>query len=103
ILHTLNNGQTMRNLRGAPDSRRYFRIFVPNGQTSLTVLTGGGKGDADIYVRRGLLPTLASPRRSQTPATLNSVVIPNPPAGWYYILLYGNSAYRDVEISATFK
>ena len=102
ILRTLNNGQTWRNLRGAPNSRRFFRIFVPNGQTSLRVLTGGGNGDADIFVRRGLLPTLASPNSSQTPATLNSVVIPNPPPGWYYILLYGSSAYRNVEISATF-
>jgi hypothetical protein len=36
-----------------------YAIDVPAGAGNLSITTGGGTGDADIYVRYGALPTLA--------------------------------------------
>jgi hypothetical protein len=44
-------------ISGAAGSELYFSIEVPAGQTKLEISMSGGTGDADLYVKRGALPT----------------------------------------------
>ncbi len=53
----LQNGVPVPNLSGALNSEIVFSLDVPAGQSSLTVVTSGGTGNADLYIRAGAVPT----------------------------------------------
>ena len=53
----LTNGVPLTGLSGTAGSETFYRIDVPAGQDQLDILTTGGTGDVDLYVRRGALPT----------------------------------------------
>lgn len=81
----------------------YREIEVPAGQSQLVVSIGGASstGDADLYLRRGLNPTLSSydcrPYRwgNEETCTINA-----PQAGTYYIGLYAYSAFTGLSLTA---
>lgn len=86
----IQDGVAVTNLSssGARGSGVVYRIFVPDGKTSLTVTLRGGTGDADIYVRRGTPPTATT--GGFTCASFNAgndedCVIANPARGTWYI------------------
>src|SRR5512146_3537954 len=53
----LSNGVAVTEITGSAGSEKFYKIDVPAGQDSLDILTTGGTGDVDLYVRRGALPT----------------------------------------------
>lgn len=88
----------------AADSETYYRITVPAGQRQLTVKTSGGTGDCDLYVKLGTVPTTGSyDYRGYNGGNTESVVIANPAAGTWYIMLHGYEAFSGVtlEVSIT--
>ncbi len=100
---TLSNGQTVSNLSASTGNWLYFKITVPSGQTQLKVVTSGGSGDGDLYVRFGALPTTSSYNgRSIGSTTAETVTISNPSAGDWYIGFYAYSSFSGASLTATY-
>ncbi len=87
---------------GAGDSQTYYVVTVPPGAASLRVLTSGGTGDVDLYVRYGDVPTLEEyDCRPYIGGNLESCQLNNPLPGPYYVMLHGFASYAGVTLSAT--
>jgi len=99
----LQNGVPVTDLAGALDSEKLFRIEVPSGMKQLVIMMSDGVGDSDLYVRFGTPPTLTEwDYRPYLVGKDEVVVIPNPTAGTWYIMLHGATAYSDVTLKASY-
>jgi hypothetical protein len=80
----------------------YFAIDVPVGTAQLRVVTNGGTGDADIYVRHNGRPTTtAYDFHSASAGNVENVAITNPAAGRWYIMVPAAAAYDGVNLNAS--
>jgi hypothetical protein len=99
----LTNGVPLTGLSGIAGSETFYKITVPAGQDQLQILTTGGTGDVDLYVRFGALPTTTSydyrPYKAGNEETVN---VTSPVAGVWYIMLRGYDAYAGVTLKATY-
>ncbi|MCW5592009.1 MAG: PPC domain-containing protein [Burkholderiales bacterium] len=105
----LSNGVAVTGLAGAAGSSTYFYIDVPSGSSSLLVQTSGGSGgkggtsNVNLYVMRDSVPTTSVYDCASTgSASTESCPFTNPPAGRYFVLLHGGTAYSAVNLVATF-
>ncbi|MCW5592007.1 MAG: pre-peptidase C-terminal domain-containing protein [Burkholderiales bacterium] len=101
----LSNGVAVTGLAGATGSSADFYIDVPAGATSLVIVTSGGTGDVDLFVRRNLVPDRANGLYdcgSGGGTNAEDCSFTNPLAGRYHILLYGWAAYSGVSLTATY-
>jgi len=90
-------------IAGARSSQQYRRIDVPAGQDSLTVSISGGTGDADLYVRRGSLPTTtAFDCRPFITGNNETCTFNAPAAGTWYVMIRGFRAYNGVTLKGTY-
>jgi hypothetical protein len=101
---TLSNGVPVTNQSGALNAQANYSIAVPAGQTSLVVQISGGTGDADLYVRSGSAPCVATPR---LPAVhhrqLRDVHVQQSRRGHLvHLMLNGYTAYSGVSLVATY-
>ena len=97
---SLSSGATAP-FSGASSSMAYFSVIVPPGATSLRVAISGGTGDADLYVRREVLPTRGSADCSRTSGNNEeSCIWVGPTPGTYFILVYGFSAFANARLQA---
>lgn len=79
-----------------------YSVTVPAGSTSFTVVTTGGSGDADLYVRFGTAPTTSSYTcRPYTDGNNETCTFSNPPAGTWHIGVRGYAAFSGVSVRAT--
>ncbi|HEU0301329.1 MAG TPA: S8 family serine peptidase [Longimicrobium sp.] len=99
----LANGVAVDSLWGDYSTpERFFGIAVPAGADSLVVTISGGSGDADLYVRRGALPTYALwDCRPYYGGNYERCTAALPAADNYYIMLHTFSPYSDVTLLAT--
>ncbi len=101
-------------IEGNEKSSRFYTITVPAGTTRLYVQTTedtGGRNLADLFVRRGSQPSVNNANEQYTWTAECASVLPNresevcsfsnPPAGTWYILLYGYHAYWGTTLKAT--
>ena len=99
----LTNGVPLAGQSGTAGSEKFYRIDVPAGQDALEILTTGGTGDVDLYVRRARCPrppaTIIGPTRSATRKLFPST---NPTAGTWYVMLRGYADYAGVTVKATY-
>ncbi|MEN6427183.1 MAG: pre-peptidase C-terminal domain-containing protein [Phycisphaerales bacterium] len=99
----LENGVPVTGVAGAQASETQFRIEVPSGQTSLTIAMTGGTGDADLYVKFGASPTTSSfDYRPFLAGNEETVTVPTPTGGTWYIMIRGYSAYTGVTLTASY-
>lgn len=99
----LTNGVPLTGQSGTAGSEKFYRIDVPAGQDQLEILTTGGTGDVDLYVRRGALPTTTSyDYRPYLVGNEETVTVTNPTAGTWYIMLRGYADYANVTVKATY-
>ena len=97
----LANGVIEAGLAGAADSERFYRIDVPLGRSKLEISISGGTGDCDLYVRKDARPTTeAYDYRPFLLGNDESVVINDPAAGMWYVLLRGYRDYADLSLLA---
>ncbi|HKO58451.1 MAG TPA: PPC domain-containing protein, partial [Thermoanaerobaculia bacterium] len=90
-------------LSGAAGSWKNFKITVPTGQTQLQIVMSGGTGDADMYVKRGAIPTSTVwDYRPYLTGNNETVTVANPVAGDWYISLNGYTSYASVTLKATY-
>jgi vibriolysin len=105
----LEPGIRVSGLSGAPGSNSGFILHVPElpegGGRNVHVQLQGGSGNADLYVRRALVPGHADydcrgvNEHSTEVCNLNNVA-----PGRYYLQLYGaKGGYSDVSIRATYE
>jgi hypothetical protein len=103
-VRTLQNGVPVPNLSGVAGSERFFKIEVPAGQRELIFQMSGGTGNADMYIRRGSRPTTATwDHRSTQPDNNERVVIDNPQAGAWHVMLRGVTAYNGTTLEANYR
>jgi hypothetical protein len=97
----INNGQVV-SLSGAQGSNQYFSIDVPAGQAQLRVVTTGGTGDLDLYVRRGELPGAAFDCGSESGTNAETCTFNAPVAGTYFIRIAGFAAFSGASLTASY-
>ncbi|HER19620.1 MAG TPA: hypothetical protein ENO14_01085, partial [Chromatiales bacterium] len=98
----LTNGTPLLALAGAVDSEQFYQLDVPFGRSKLEIRISGGTGDCDLYVKKDALPTTeVYDYRPFLLGNDESVVINEPEAGTWYILLKGYRAYADVTLVAS--
>src|SRR5690554_4434346 len=99
----LQNGTQVTGVSGASGSTRYWTITVPAGATNLNIVTSGGSGDADLYVRRGAQPTTSTydcrPYRAGNNETCSWT---SPQAGTYHVMVRGYSAFSGLSLTASY-
>jgi len=101
-LTTLVSGQAVTGLGGQAASGRLFKILVPNGSAKLEVVSSGGQGDADLYIKQGSAPTTSMfTQSSQGPSTNESISRLTPAGGDWFVLVYGYRDYASVSLTAT--
>src|SRR5699024_1684546 len=81
----------------------WFYIYVPAGTTSLHIQTGGGTGNADLYVSNGTWPTASNyDVKSTRSGNSESADIAHPATGgYYYVSVYAASPYSDADVRAS--
>jgi hypothetical protein len=100
---TLVNGVAVKDISGSQGGAKYYKIEVPSGQSKLEIVMSGGTGDADLYVKRGEIPTTAEyDYRPYLPGNDESVTVNNPAAGTWYIMIRGYQAFSGVTLLATY-
>lgn len=81
---------------------QYFYLPVAAGTQSLRVTTGGGSGNADLYVSGSNWPsTDAYDARSVQAGNSESVTIERPASGYYYIAVAAKAPFSGVSVTAT--
>ena len=100
-LQTLVHNTPVANLAGARSSVANFRFAVPAGMGSVAITLSGGSGDADLYVKYGQLATTSVyDQRPYLGGNTETVTIPTPRAGDYFVMLHGYSAYTGATLKA---
>lgn len=90
---SLESGVPVDNLSGARNEGLNYEIEVSPGATNLSITLSGGRGDADLYVRRdNQVSPFSFDCRSWNFYNNESCVFENPEPGTYNILVrgYGN-------------
>ncbi|WP_196139978.1 proprotein convertase P-domain-containing protein [Aliikangiella sp. G2MR2-5] len=99
----LTNGQAVSNLSGAKGDQIHYTLEVPATANSLSFVTSGGSGDADLYVKFGAKPTTSNydcrPWKNGNNETCN---IDNIQSGTYYVMLNGYSSFSGVSLTGTY-
>jgi hypothetical protein len=104
VATALENGVVLAGLAGGADSETLYAIDVPPGQAELEVITWGGTGDVDVFVKRGSPPSPSDfDRRSVSGRTDEWVTVRTPVTGTWYILLSGREAYSAVLLKAVYR
>jgi vibriolysin len=100
---TLTNGVAVTGIGASTGSWKHYKITVPSGQTSLSIVMSGGTGDADMYVKRGAQPTSSVwDYRPYLNGNNETVTVSNPVAGDWYISLYAYSTFASATLKATY-
>jgi len=100
---TLQNGVSITAISGAKGSERFYKVTLASNAQSLVLQMSGGTGDADLYAKRGSLPTVSSyDYRSYNGGNAESITYTNPTAGVFYIMIRSFSAYSGVSLKATY-
>jgi hypothetical protein len=100
--YVLQNGAPVY-LAGAAGSSQNFSLTVPSGAIDLSFNIYGGTGDADLYVKFGSAPTVASfDCRPFKTGNNETCPLASPQTGTYYVMVYGYSSFSGVDVVGTF-
>lgn len=100
----LASGSGIDGLSGASGEELHYRVVVPVGSSELRVVTSGGTGDVDLYVRYGQPATpQAYDHRPYLSGNEEAVVVSPPAAGTWYVMVRGYRAFSDVSLLATYQ
>lgn len=99
----LQNGVSQVGLSGETYSSVMFRVVVPTGARNLRFDTGGGTGDADMFVRFGAQPTENDFDESSLGArTREHLQFASPRAGVWFVKIDAARAYSGVTLTANY-
>jgi hypothetical protein len=101
-LEWLANGASVGPLGGTYLSRRYYAVSVPAGATAAKFAITGASGDADLYVRRGVLPTTNTwDYRPYLSHSNETVSVTHPATDTWYVMVQGYQAYSDLTLQVS--
>lgn len=100
-MSTLSNGVPVTIASIAQEGYVVYRLPVPAGQTNLAIRLSGGTGDADLYVGHGYVPLSTDDYNSQLAGNTEAVTVTNPPAGDWFIQVYGYDPSSNMTLRAT--
>jgi Zn-dependent metalloprotease len=90
---------TENDLDGVTGTELRFQYDLPAGATALAFSLAGNNGDADLYVRRGSLPTTSTyDCGSYSPPSNERCEINPANNGTYHVLVYAWSDFTDVDL-----
>lgn len=99
----LNNGDTVANITDTLGNDRLYTVTVPSGATNLSVSSSGGTGNADIYLRLGSAPQLATfDCSSIATGNTENCTVATPTAGVYYIMLHATADYASLSLNVNY-
>ena len=99
----LTNGVPATGISGGATTEVYYSLDVPVGQSKLEIAMSGGTGDADLYVKRGALPTTTNyDYRPFLSGNNETVSADNPDAGTWYIMVRGYRAFSGITLLASY-
>ncbi len=88
---------------GAGGLKTYFSLQVPAGQPGLSFDLRGGTGDADLYVKRGSVPTTSSyDCRPYLAGNTEKCSFASPAAGTWYVMVHGFTAYSGATLKGMY-
>lgn len=92
------------NLSGRAGDYSYMYLYVPAGTKQIRITTSGGTGNADLFVNTlGAWATRDYYNYgSYTSGNNESILVTNPPVGYIYVSLYGQSAYSGVKVKVEY-
>ena len=100
----VTSGVAVGPLSGATSSLMFYKLTVPSGATNATFTIAGSSGDCDLYVKYGSVPSSTTwDYRPYTTTSNETVSVPNPAAGDWYIALFAYKAYTNLTLTATFQ
>ncbi len=99
----INNGEAVQNIADNAAGDRLYTLAVPSGASDLRITSGGGSGNADLYLKFGAAPQLSSyDCRSAGTGNAESCVISAPAEGTYYVLLHATTDYAGLGLTASY-
>jgi serine protease len=100
---TLSNGVAFPNLCGSTGAELRFTFAVPAGSSGLKLVTSGGTGDADLYVRFGAQPTTAAyDCKSEGGTNAETCNIATAQAGTYYVLVKAYATFDGASLTGSY-
>jgi len=100
---SLSNGVPVTGLSGAQGASLRYTLAVPSGATNLKVVTSGGTGDADLYVKFGSAPTTSSyDCRPYLDGNAETCTISNIQTGTYYVMINGYQAFSGLSLTGSY-
>jgi len=97
----ITNGVPLTGLGGAAGDEILLALTVPEGASGLSILSYGGMGDVTLLASFDEEPTLGNADfRSERPGNNETLRIPTPQAGVYYIKLVGLKTFSGVSVLA---
>ncbi len=104
---------TLRNRSGDRTSETFYRVTVPPGVPVLRIVTTGGTGDADLFVKRGAIPACQDvllillgqcdvDEVSIANGNEEVIEIVNPEPGDWFINVLGFEAYFGLNLTVGF-
>lgn len=100
---TLANGVPVSGLSGATGNEQFFVLSVPSGASDLRFEISGGSGDADLYVRRGAMPTTSAyDCRPYLNGNNESCDFASPAAGDWYVMIRAYSSYSGTTLTGSY-
>lgn len=98
----LQNGVAKTGLAGSSGTELSYTVVVAAGATNLKIVTSGGTGDADLYVKFGSAPTTSSYNcRPYVSGNAETCTFATTQAGTYYVKVRGYSTFSGVSLKAT--
>ncbi len=97
-----SNGLT-KVVSGAANSAQNFSLKIPAGTKTIVATLGGGSGDPDLYVRRGVTPLpFDFDCASENVGSDERCIIKNPKAGTWYFQVYGYTSFKNVTLKVEY-
>jgi hypothetical protein len=111
VISPIANGQSISGISGlAPQGTlgefKYYKVTIPAGTTRMQTSISGGaaSGDADLYLRYGLIPsTSAWNARPYLEGSNESIVATQPSAGDWYIGVHAYTSFSGVTLSVSYQ
>ncbi|WP_431678082.1 collagenase [Kitasatospora sp. KL5] len=98
----LEPGCRRSNLASPTGDHRYFYLWVPAGTARLTVTSGGGTGDADLYYSSANWATNTGyTAKSARTGNSETLTVTNPPAGWNFVSLHAKQGFDGVWVETS--
>lgn len=92
------------NVSGAAGATSYYTFTLPTDTVNLSFTSSGGTGNLDLYIQLGSKPTTANYlQKSAGTSNTESITIPNPTPGTYYVLANSTTAVSGASLVASFQ